>query len=1142
MANTAFMSYSHAADGKLAPRLQASLQRFAKPWHQTRAIRIFRDKTSLSVNPALWSSICKALDASEYFILLASPEAAGSAWVQKEVDYWLDRESSAKLLIVLTDGELQWSSRQGDFDWDTTDALPKNLAGVFGEEPLYLDLRWAKKADELSLSHPQFREAVSELSATLRGQSKDELIGADVRFHRRAMRLAWSAASALFILLIIAVSTAFYAYQQKEVAEEKRYEAENERDRADQQRRVAQARQLAAQSQLVDAQGTGLLERSVLLAIESNRRFPSPEATQALSQTVGLLPEQVARFYHNHNVNSASYSPDGKLLATGSDDWTVCIWDIEKKELLVKLMHIDRVMNVVFSRDGRYIAATGFNGTGQIWDISKVSSSAREEISWQPVGILEHGSVPTEIFFTGDNDYVVICNSPVSGNSAVRIFSVDKGRKVKELQHKRGVRNIDLNASGSQIASAGNDARVCIWDAKTRKRLARLSHDSIAIAVHYQANGATLFSMSDKGTVYRWNTKSWKRISRVRLTNSLDDAVFSRNGRYVATTHDNIVRVWDLESGRLLHAIKHEGPAASGALCFCPNSEYLVTAGDYGSHVRIWNLNTGKEVARFAQSSVSEITFSPDGTMIASSGRDNSARIWKYANTMAGAAFNYDSAVRRVLFSPSGNYLAVARQSGRNSLYDINKNQSFLLQHSDLAHHMAFTDDDQFLATGGKDGAARIWESATGRELVRFVPEKPGPIQKVDLSFDGRYLAVAGDKGIAYVWETAARRIVKKIEHAGDLWGVRFSPDGSYLATYGDRGRAKILKSGLWNESLILNHGDAVLDGLFSPSGRYFATASADGRAKVWETNNWDLIASFSHSEYPYLVIFNQDEKLIATADGANIRIWQIKTGKNLSRMEHDTSIHDIKFGPQGRYIVSATRDNMATVWDVTTGDPMLRFYHDDDVISIDFSVDGRFLITGSADKTAHLWYWKPEDLMKLACNRLTRNLTPKEWEEYLNGESYQKTCPDIPVNFAEWIDFANEAAGYGQKQKAIKTYRRIVDWALESNDSYVCNHICWYGSIDGYAKVVMPACNHAVDLAPADQKANYQDSRGLARALVGNKMEAISDFEAFVNSNTDNEEYADLLPKRKRWITDLRSGRNPFDSKELESLRDEGI
>ena len=96
----AFVSYSHAADGKLSPAIQSGLQRFAKAWYQSRAMRVFRDETSLSANPALWESIEKALEASEYFLLLASPQAAQSPWVRREIDWWLEHRPRGRLLIL----------------------------------------------------------------------------------------------------------------------------------------------------------------------------------------------------------------------------------------------------------------------------------------------------------------------------------------------------------------------------------------------------------------------------------------------------------------------------------------------------------------------------------------------------------------------------------------------------------------------------------------------------------------------------------------------------------------------------------------------------------------------------------------------------------------------------------------------------------------------------------------------------------------------------------------------------------------------------------------------------------------------------------------------------------------------------------
>jgi hypothetical protein len=126
MTYKAFISYSHAADGELAPALQSGLHRIAKPFYRLRAVRTFRDETSLHLTPELWPTIKKAIGESEHFILMASPSAAESQWVQNEVSERLRLRDGAldKFHIVLTEGDIVWDKRAKDFDWEKTTALP----------------------------------------------------------------------------------------------------------------------------------------------------------------------------------------------------------------------------------------------------------------------------------------------------------------------------------------------------------------------------------------------------------------------------------------------------------------------------------------------------------------------------------------------------------------------------------------------------------------------------------------------------------------------------------------------------------------------------------------------------------------------------------------------------------------------------------------------------------------------------------------------------------------------------------------------------------------------------------------------------------------------------------------------------------
>ncbi len=197
----AFISYSHALDGALARALQSGLEQFAKPWYRPRALRVFRDSTSLTANPGLWSSIEKALASSAWLVLMASPEAARSPWVNREVAWWRTNKSPQRLLVVLTEGEFAWDedTEHGD---GATAALPTALRGAFVEEPRWVDLRWLHDVEQVAQSNPRLRECVADVAAAVREVPKDVLVGEHIRQHRRTMRLARGGITALAVMLV----------------------------------------------------------------------------------------------------------------------------------------------------------------------------------------------------------------------------------------------------------------------------------------------------------------------------------------------------------------------------------------------------------------------------------------------------------------------------------------------------------------------------------------------------------------------------------------------------------------------------------------------------------------------------------------------------------------------------------------------------------------------------------------------------------------------------------------------------------------------------------------------------------------------------------------------------------------------------
>ena len=316
----AFISYSRTADAQLAPALEDALERFAKPWNRLRALRVFRDDADLSTNPGLWSSITAALDDAEYFILLASPAAAESTWVGREVEYWRTHRDVNRLLLVVTEGELVWNEASGDFDWTRATAAPKALQGAFDEEPRYNDLRWARAEEGLTLDNDRFREAVADLAGTLHGRPKDEMIGEQVRQHRRTIRLARSAVAVLATLTFAAAIAALVAVRAS--------------DRAESEARTALSRQLAAESAI--SLRDGELDRALLLAAQAHKERDTVEASSALAAAL-TSSGHLEGIRKEGPLERAAMSPDGQALALVRRNGPVVVRDVRDGRILARL-------------------------------------------------------------------------------------------------------------------------------------------------------------------------------------------------------------------------------------------------------------------------------------------------------------------------------------------------------------------------------------------------------------------------------------------------------------------------------------------------------------------------------------------------------------------------------------------------------------------------------------------------------------------------------------------------------------------------------------------------------------------------------------------------------------------------------------
>jgi hypothetical protein len=351
----AFISYSHALDGTLAPALQTGLEQFAKPWYRPRALRVFRDTTNLAANPDLWSSIETALACSRWFVLMASPEAAQSTWVNREVAWWRANKSPERLLVVLTGGQFAWKEDAADVNGATA-ALPPALRGAFSSSPRWVDLRWMHDVEQVDQSNPRLRECVADVAAAVREVPKDTLVGEHIRQHRRTMRLARGGVTALAVLLIAAIGAAVIAIIQRHTAE--------------QQRNMAVSRQVATTATGLRAVNPALAAQLALAAYQLD---PIPESRGSLLST--FTNTYATRLTSDSKtVNAIAFSPTGHILSTGSEDHTVRLWDVSDPHHPIPQSTLtgqtNTVGSVAFSPDGHTLATSSSDDTVQLWDVS----------------------------------------------------------------------------------------------------------------------------------------------------------------------------------------------------------------------------------------------------------------------------------------------------------------------------------------------------------------------------------------------------------------------------------------------------------------------------------------------------------------------------------------------------------------------------------------------------------------------------------------------------------------------------------------------------------------------------------------------------------------------------------------------------
>ncbi|GAA3526143.1 hypothetical protein GCM10022222_06350 [Amycolatopsis ultiminotia] len=752
-----------------------------------------------SGNPEAATAVLDALARARLVVLdehtaEISHEALLRSWPR--LRQWIaDDSEGLRLHQLLSQDALAWE-REG-----------KDESALYRGTRLAIVRNWADALPDDRTLAPVEREL---LTASVAREDRERQ--AEVHRTKRLRRLVVG----LTVLLVVAVTSTVIAL--------------TERSTAIQARADATSRQVALRADSVRAADPALAAQ---LSLAAYRISPTTEARGSLLTTSGA-PSATRLLGHTDGVAALSFSGNGTLLASAGKDKTVRLWDGKSRAALATVPTANAAYGVALSKDGRLMAVGTADGGVLLWDVHDPRHPARLATG------RGHTDSVVAVAFSPDGRKVV----SASADKTLRLWTVASGKLVSPIVlagHEQAVTSVAFSADGQLIASGGYDNSVRLWRAADGTSAGVLAgHTGAVTGVAFSPVGHLLASAGYDETVRLWDTETRSSVTTLTgATSFLEAVAFSPDGRTVAAGgDDHNTLVWDVGAG--LKVATFAAPATIRAVTFSPDGSEVVTgaanwtvtmwdvraaevngramsgwsmafnpsgrvlaSGHYDGTVHLWDMADSRRPKEWAVlpphgNAVTSVAFGPDGRLLADASYDHTVALWDVSDPRHPVRLSTldasDGQLESVAFSPDGRTLASAGDDHRIRLWDISDPRRVgpigapLTEHTDVVSSVVFSGDGKTLASGSYDGTARLWDVSDPRHVVpkeKVSAAQSAPIRGIALARDGHTLATAGDDHAVELWDiTATPALLSSLtDHTNTVTSVALSADGKRLAS-----------------------------------------------------------------------------------------------------------------------------------------------------------------------------------------------------------------------------------------------------------------------------------------------------------------------------------------------------------------------
>ena len=437
---------------------------------------------------------------------------------------------------------------------------------------------------------------------------------------------------------------------------------------------------------------------------------------------------------------------------------------------------------------------------------------------------------------------------------------------------------------------------------------------------------------------------------------------------------DGTAKLWERSTGKLQRSIAAGTGPLTGVAVNADGSR-IVTAGESGAV--IWDAASGTRLATLAHRGelITAVAVSRDGTKIATAA-GNLARLWTADGLELRSFEGHYKPILSLAFSGDGTRLATGSEDGAAMVWEtgsarricrlLPQDASGAFTSAEPVQAVAFDPMDATrVATAGQDGAGRIWNTGTARmvamltqkDAITPLPGHSNIVAAVAFSADGRLVATASWDRTARVWDAATGQEMLVLRgHLDAVTGVAFTEDGSHLATSSRDATAKIWNIGPLPESLaIVASRERLLRVVYSPDGQWLASAAADRTARIWDVNG-RLLRTLPHESEVTSAAFSPDGTAIATGgtDGS-VNVWNAKSGEKLFALAHPGVILDVAYSADGRSLVTACWDDQVRIWNLESRGVQWTAHSDERLTAMAYDGANR-LATADVHGNATLW------------------------------------------------------------------------------------------------------------------------------------------------------------------------------------------